>query len=135
MLRLILIGGLLVAAASAAAGPAIPEEIKYAAEKHSVDVKLLHAIWLVESSGRRAVASRVNKNKTKDHGPFQINTINLGKCKDLAVETLAGGSRCAARLLKRYKKKTAWSYARYHSKTPALRRRYTAKLIAILEGK
>jgi hypothetical protein len=128
-MRLILTVGCFL---SGSIAEAIPKEIRAAAIRHSVDAKLLHAIWLVESGGRTTIKPSSNPNGTKDYGPFQINTINLVKCRGLNVETLAGGARCASRLLERYSEATAWSYARYHSKTPSLRAKYANKLTAAL---
>lgn len=134
MKQLILCLSLILTLRPASASQSVHPAIKRAAQMHSVNPRLLQAIWLVESSGRAKVKPRNNRNGTKDHGPFQINTINLHKCAPLNVETMAGGARCAARLLKKIKPTDAWTAAKYHSKTPSKRRAYAKKLTIALNG-
>ena len=108
----------------------------YAVQKASVKYKIspnnLLKIAFVESSMRINVKPRYNKNGTQDIGPFQINTIHWNTtCSDYNLESVEGNALCAAKLIRIHKKKRSvdalW-LARYHSKTPSLKRIYYKKL-------
>lgn len=102
----------------------------------------LQTILTVEG-GRVGVCNR-NSNGSADCGPFQLNTVNAGALATVfgLPETVAmrlvrddgcANARGAAFLLRQriHEAGDAWTGAgNYHSRTPALRRAYQARLLA-----
>lgn len=106
--------------------------MRRAAEKYNVPYRALKAIYKVESGSGRNCGVRINKNETLDVGCFQINSIHWnGECRIYKVYTFRGNALCAARLLAKHKKYAdidPYWVARYHSKTPSLKKMYFSKL-------
>ena len=111
---------------------ALDAYIKNAATVHRVPPNLLKAIMCVESSCGKRDVIRQNGNGTLDVGVFQINSIHwAGTCAGYDVLTPRGNALCAGKLLKKHMRHQGadplWP-ARYHSKTPSLKKKYWKKL-------
>lgn len=133
--QLLLIGLAFFAACYAKAGP-LNEAITLASMKYNVDPKLMRAIAYLESSGGKFSALRKNNNGTYDVGPWQINSVHWATtCRAYDVATTQGNAYCAALLLSKHKKYKGidvhWA-ARYHSKTPSKKVKYSQKLTKVL---
>lgn len=108
--------------------------IYQAAKRFDVDAQALVKIAFLESSFN-ADARRVNSNDTVDVGMFQVNSVHwTTTCKAFDVFTLRGNALCAAKLLsiaaKHAETDSDW-IGRYHSKTPARKAAYAAKVEAV----
>lgn len=101
------------------------------AKEAKIDSNDLIRIAYVESRFK-VNAMRMNGNGTVDYGMFQINSVHWStKCKDLNIMMFNGNVKCAARLIQEAKTHSDhdsnW-LARYHSKTPSKKIRYSKQL-------
>lgn len=108
-----------------------------AAQKYEVSERVLKAVACVESSCGRVDNPRHNTNGTVDVGPFQINSIHWDTtCARYDVHSTRGNAMCAAKLIRKHRLYKAidpmWP-ARYHSKTPSLKKKYWKKLSKYLK--
>lgn len=125
---------------AAFAGPAFGgrDPIKDAALKYKVDHKILRAIYHIETSGGKNVRLKVNKNRTQDRGPFQINSVHwYTTCKGYNLDRLDGAALCAAKLLAHHKRAAPqdpfWT-GRYHSTTLNRKINYAKKIQNYIKG-
>jgi hypothetical protein len=95
----------------------VADAIAEASETYNIDAMQLTAIGIIETGLGKYLKTRQNKNGTQDHGLFQINTVNLPKCKAFRIETIEGSAMCAAKLLSQIKMTKPSDIAKYHSKT------------------
>lgn len=110
----------------------IVNAIVEASKTFKVDAKTLTAIAIIESGIGKYAKVRLNRNGTKDIGLFQINTVNLPKCKAFNLETPEGSAMCAAKLLSLIKVKSPSDVAKYHSKTPSKKEGYYLKMSKVI---
>lgn len=110
----------------------VADAIVNAAETFHVDALQLTAIGIIETGLGKYLKTRKNTNGTQDHGLFQINTVNLPKCKAFRIETIEGSAMCAAKLLSQIKMVKIDDVAKYHSKTPSKKRIYYQKITQVL---
>lgn len=62
----------------------VPQCMVEASNRYSVPLRALIAVWLTE--GGTLGRTSLNKNKTEDHGPMQINTVWVTKLhKDFGI--------------------------------------------------
>lgn len=103
-----------------------------AAQEYNVSQWDLLKIGWVESNLNKNPKMRRNKNGTYDIGIMQINSIHWHVfCRKHNVKKIDGNIFCAAKLLAQHlqKSKTDANWvARYHSKTPHLKKIYSQKL-------
>lgn len=110
----------------------IIESILRASETYHIDALELTAIAIVETGLGKNARTRVNSNGTKDHGLFQINTVNVPKCVEYNLDSPEGSALCAAKLLSGIKAKRADYLGVYHSKTPSRKVAYMQKVSQVL---
>jgi stage V sporulation protein SpoVS len=112
----------------------VVDAIARASQAFEVDAMQLTAIGIIESGLGKYAKTRKNNNGTHDHGVFQINTVNLPKCKAFRVDTVEGSAFCAAKLLSQIKIKKPSDVAKYHSKTPSKKMIYFSKITQVLSA-
>lgn len=112
----------------------VADAIAKASQAYDVDAMQLTAIGIIESGLGKYSKTRLNTNGTHDHGIFQINTVNLVKCKAFRIDTVEGSAFCAAKLLSQIKIKKPSDVAKYHSKTPSKKVKYFAKITQVLNA-
>jgi hypothetical protein len=117
--------------------PSVPACVMQAAADYTLPPRALLAVWVTEG-GKPGTVSR-NRNGTADHGPFQINSTwvnrlsaQYGVTADILIHDLCWSARAAAYIL-RYEINAAggsfWDgIGHYHSRTPALKRGYIARV-------
>lgn len=110
----------------------VADAIANASKAFDVDALQLTAIGIIESGLGKYAKTRLNRNGTHDHGVFQINTVNLPKCKAFRIDTVEGSAFCAAKLLSQIKIKKPSDVAKYHSKTPSKKMIYFKKITQVL---
>ena len=105
-----------------------------AAQTYQVDALQLTAIGIIETGLGKYLKTRKNSNGTQDQGLFQINTVNLPRCKMFRIETIEGSALCAAKILSQIKIRKPSDVAKYHSKTPSKKSVYFAKMTKVLQN-
>jgi hypothetical protein len=110
----------------------IVNAILRASETYQIDSIELTAIAIVETGLGKNAKTRVNSNGTKDHGLFQINTVNAPKCVEYNLDSPEGSALCAAKLLSQIKARRADYLGVYHSKTPSRKLVYMQKLDQVM---
>lgn len=111
----------------------IADAIADAAQAFQVDALQLTAIGIIETGLGKYLKTRRNRNGTIDQGLFQINTVNLPKCKAFRIETIQGSAFCAAKLMSQIRMVRPSDVAKYHSKTPSKKSIYFAKMTKVLK--
>ena len=111
----------------------IADAIANAANAYQVDALQLTAIGIIESGLGKNAKTRKNRNGTLDRGVFQINTVNLDRCKAFHIDTVEGSAFCAAKILSQIKMVKPSDVAKYHSKTPSKKSAYFAKITKVLQ--
>jgi soluble lytic murein transglycosylase-like protein len=114
--------------------------ISNAASYHGVDVRLLRAVFTVESSLNPFAVSK-NTNGSVDLGIAQINSQHWPKLAAIGIKPEQLYDPCVASYVGAWMLKknidthglTWQSVARYHSSTPHLNQRYQARLYAALQ--
>lgn len=110
----------------------IVKAIVVAADQYEIDALELTAIGIIETGLGKYAVTRKNTNGTKDHGVFQINTINMPKCVEYNLESPEGSALCAAKLLSQIKSHRSDYLGVYHSKTKAKKVAYMQKVSQVL---
>lgn len=117
--------------------PDVPACFMQAAADYALPPRALPAIWATEG-GKSGTVSR-NRNGTADHGPFQINTLWVkrlhtlfGISIELLTHDLCWSARAAAYILRHEINAAGGSFwdgvGHYHSRTPALKAGYIARV-------
>jgi soluble lytic murein transglycosylase-like protein len=114
--------------------------ISNAASYHGVDVRLLRAVFTVESSLNPFAVSK-NTNGSVDLGIAQINSQHWPKLAAIGIKPEHLYDPCVASYVGAWMLRknidthglTWQSVARYHSSTPHLNQRYQARLYAALQ--
>lgn len=112
----------------------IADAIADAALTYQVDALQLTAIGIIETGLGKYLKTRQNSNGTQDQGLFQINTVNLPRCKAFRIETIEGSAFCAAKILSQIKIRKPIDVAAYHSKTPSKKSIYFQKMTQVLRN-
>lgn len=110
----------------------IVKAILRASDQYQIDAMELTAIGIIETGLGKYATTRKNTNGTKDHGVFQINTVNMPKCVEYNLESPEGSALCAAKLLSTIKAKRKDYLGVYHSKTPTKKVAYMQKVSQVL---
>lgn len=102
-----------------------------AGNRYGVNPLELTAIGILES---RLDPNAIHFNKNSiDIGMFQINSVNLTKCKEYNVQSIEGSCLCAAKLLNIIRKNHPKdALGRYHSKTIRRKLAYIGRIQSIL---
>lgn len=125
---------------SSAATAGYSDCIHEAALCFKINPLIIKAIIWKESSNRPNVVN-FNKNKTKDVGIMQINSIHFDTLRSLGIsENELRENSCAnvfsgSWILNQTIKNNGYSWegiGKYHSKTPYYRDKYVSRLISIL---
>lgn len=95
----------------------IVKAILKACDLYQIDAMELTAIGIIETGLGKYATTRKNTNGTKDHGVFQINTVNAPKCVEYNLDSPEGSALCAAKLLSEIKSRRKDYLGVYHSKT------------------
>lgn len=111
----------------------VADAIALASKTYEVDAMQLTAIGIIESGLGKYAKTRRNSNGTLDRGVFQINTVNIPKCKAFHIDTVEGSAFCAAKLLSQIKMVKPSDVAKYHSKTPSKKIAYFQKITKVLQ--
>lgn len=113
----------------------IVKAISAASKAYNIPVTKMTAIAITETGIGSNVKTRLNNNKTLDHGLFQLNSVNLHKCPEYNIESYEGNALCAAKLLSKLRKNRPNDYwGAFHSKTPSLKTKYMLKIEKVLEN-
>lgn len=110
----------------------IVKAILTASDQYKIDAMELTAIGIIETGLGKYATTRKNTNGTKDHGVFQINTVNAPKCIEYNLDSPEGSALCAAKLLSSIKAKRKDYLGVYHSKTPTKKIAYMRKVSKVL---
>lgn len=110
----------------------IVEAIVEASETFDIDPLILTVIGILESGLGSNLKTRMNTNGTEDHGIFQINSVNIVKCRAFRLDTVEGNAFCAAKLLSQIKIRRPSDVAKYHSKTKSKKENYFRKMTQVL---
>lgn len=131
---------LLALSLSSAAFAGQPDCINEAAQCFQINPLIIKAIIWQESNNRQNVVN-INKNKTRDVGMMQINSIHFNSLKQKGIsETDLKENSCAnifsgSWILNKVIKNNGYTWeviGQYHSSTPYYRDRYVSKLISNL---
>ncbi len=113
--------------------PQVIFAIAHAAKKYNINATELAAIAIIESNMGKYTKTRINSNKTKDIGLFQINSINFNKCKEYNIYNFEGNAFCAAKILSQIKTHRSDYIGVYHSKTIKKKQRYLQKIAKVFK--
>ena len=110
----------------------IIKAILKASDMYQIDALELTAIGIIETGLGKYATTRKNTNGTKDHGVFQINTVNMPKCVEYNLDSPEGSALCAAKLLSEIKSRRNDYLGVYHSKTKSKKIAYMQKVSKVL---
>ncbi len=110
----------------------IIKAILKASDLYQIDPMELAAIGIIETGLGKYSTTRKNANGTKDHGIFQINTVNIPKCVEYNLDSPEGSALCAAKLLSNIKSHRKDYLGVYHSKTKSKKIAYMQKVSKVL---